>query len=250
LKVEITRLGVDVLIVDPFVSCHRLPENHNGAIDAVIKTWVGIAEETNCAVELAHHVRKPSNGAAGAEFDVNDARGASSLIGGARSVRVLNVMSKDEAEATGVPEKYRRAYFRCESRNGKANMRPASDETDWHKFISVSLENETPDDPADDIGVVIAWKRPGLFDGMTTTSLFRVQKAIAARQWREDHRSPDWAGNAVASVLGLDATAPADKTKIEEMLKVWIKNKALKIVEKPGPDRHCKSFVEVAQWAT
>jgi hypothetical protein len=248
LKAEIARLGIDVLTVDPFVSCHRLPENDNGAIDAVLKTWGSIAEDTNCSVELAHHVRKPNNGSASAEFDVNDARGASSLIGGARSVRVLNAMSKEEAEATGVSEKHRRAYFRCE--NGKANMRPASDETAWQKFISVSLENETTDDPADDIGVVITWKRPGLFDNMAAADLFKIQKAIAARQWREDHRSPDWAGNAVASVLGLDATAPADKTRIKEMLKVWIKNKALKIVEKPGPDRHCKSFVEVAQWAT
>jgi hypothetical protein len=163
-------------------------------------------------------------------------------------VRVLNVMSKEEAEASGVSDKHRRAYFRCE--NGKANMRPASDETDWHKFVSVSLENETADDPADEVGVVIAWKRPGLFDGMAAADLFRIQKAIAEGQWREDARSPDWAGNAVASVLRLDATAPADKTKIKEMLKVWIRNKALKVVEKPGPDRHCKSFVEVAQWAT
>jgi len=181
-------------------------ENDNGAIDAVVKTWAAIAEESKCSVELAHHVRKPNNGSAAADFDVNDARGASSLIGGARSARVLNVMSKEEAEAAGVPETSRRAYFRCESRNGKANMRPASDETDWHKFISVSLENETTDDPADEVGVVIAWKRPGLFDGMTTASLFTVQKAIAARQWREDHRSPDWAGNAVASVLGHGAS--------------------------------------------
>ena len=45
-----------------------------------------------------------------------------------------------------------------------------------------------------------------------------------------------------ATVLGLDATAPADKTKIKEMMKVWIENKALKIVEKPGPDRHCRIF--------
>jgi hypothetical protein len=247
LKAEIAKIGADVLTIDPFVSCHRLPENDNGAIDAVVKTWGEIAEETNSAVELAHHVRKPNNGSAGAEFDINDARGASSLIGGARSVRVLNLMSKAEAEASGVPEKHRRAYFRCE--NGKANMRPASDETDWHKFVSVSLENETPDDPADDIGVVIAWKRPGLFDGMAAADLFKIQKAIAGGQWREDHRSPDWAGNAVATVLGLDATAPADKTKIKEMMKVWIENKALKIVEKPGPDRHCRSFVEVAQWA-
>jgi hypothetical protein len=125
----------------------------------------------------------------GAEFDVNDARGASSLIGGARSVRVLNVMSKEEAVATGVQEKHRRSYFRCE--NGKANMRPASDETDWHKFVSVSLENETMDDPADDVGVVVAWKKPGLFDGMAVADLFP-----------ESHRRRPMAGGCAIPRLG------------------------------------------------
>ena len=248
LEAEITRLGIDVLIIDPFVSCHRLLENDNNAIDAVVKTWRGIAEETNCAVELAHHVRKPSNGAHGADFDVHDARGASSLIGGARSVRVLNVMSKDDAEKTGVPEKHRRSYFRCE--NGKANMRPASDETDWCKFISVSLENETPDDRADEIGVVTAWKRPGLFDNMAASDLFKIQKVIAGGSWREDYRSPEWAGIAVAKILDLDVTNPADRKRITAMLKTWIENKVLKIVEKPDAKRRPKRFVEVGIWAT
>jgi hypothetical protein len=248
LEAEITRLGIDVLIIDPFVSCHRLLENDNNAIDAVVKTWAGIAENAHCAVELAHHVRKPSNGAQGADFDVHDARGASSLIGGARSVRVLNVMSKDDAEKTGVPEKHRRSYFRCE--NGKANMRPASDETDWHKFVSVGLGNETVDDPADEVGVVTPWKRPGLFDNMAASDLFKIQKVIAGGSWREDYRSPEWAGIAVTKVLDLDVTNPADRKRITAMLKAWTENKVLKIVEKPDAKRRPKRFLEVGIWAT
>jgi hypothetical protein len=250
LKAEILRLGIDVVIIDPFVSCHRLPENDNGAIDAVVKIWAAIAEETNCSIELAHHVRKPSNSSAGAEFDVNDARGAGSLIAGARSVRVLNVMSKEEAEAARIPEKGRRAYFRICSADGKANMRPASDQTDWHKFVSVCLGNETADDPADDIGVVIAWKCPGLFDDMAVSDLFTIQKEIAAGEWREDFRSPEWAGNAVARILKLDIKKPADRKRIQSMLAVWIEKNAIKIVEKNDEKRKLKSFIEVGQWAT
>ena len=250
LKAEILRLGVDVLIIDPFVSCHRLPENDNGAIDAVVKIWGAIAEETNCSIELAHHVRKPSNGSAGAEFDANDARGAGSLVAGARSVRVLNGMSKDEAEAARVPEKGRRSYFRICSADGKVNMRPASDQTDWHKFISVCLGNETADDPADDIGVVIAWTSPGLFAGNAMGDLFTIQTSIAAGEWRADARSPDWAGEAIARVLKLDVEKPADRKRIQAMLAVWIETNALKIVEKPDERRKLKRFIEVGEWAT
>jgi hypothetical protein len=108
------------------------------------------------------------------------------------------------------------------------------------------IRNETAEDPEDEIGVVTAWTRPGLFDNMTTAHLFAVQKAIAAGQWREDAQSPDWAGNAVANVLDLDATAPADKTRIKTMLEAWIGNKVLKIVEKPDAKRRLKRFPKSA----
>jgi RecA-family ATPase len=36
---EITRLQIDALIIDPFVSSHKVPENDNNAIDTVAKTW-------------------------------------------------------------------------------------------------------------------------------------------------------------------------------------------------------------------
>ena len=89
---------IDVLIVDPFVSAHRVSENDNMAIDLVAKTFGRIAEKANCAVELVHHVRKTN----GAEITAEDGRGASALIAAARSVRVLNPMSKEEAASAGV----------------------------------------------------------------------------------------------------------------------------------------------------
>jgi RecA-family ATPase len=49
---------IGLVIIDPFVSSHRVTENDNNAIDRVAKTWAKIAEETGCAVELVHHSRK------------------------------------------------------------------------------------------------------------------------------------------------------------------------------------------------
>ena len=117
LKAAVTADQFDVLILDPFVSTHRVSENDNMAIDAVAKTLGRIAGETNCAIELVHHVRKTG----GAEITVEDGRGASSLVAAARSVRVLNRMSKDEAEQAGIGET-RGFYFRAD--NGKPNMAP------------------------------------------------------------------------------------------------------------------------------
>ncbi|MGO9419913.1 ATP-binding protein [Roseiarcus sp.] len=49
---------IDVLILDPIVSTHRVSENDNMAIDAVAKTFARIAGRANCAIEGVHHIRK------------------------------------------------------------------------------------------------------------------------------------------------------------------------------------------------
>lgn len=107
--------GFDVLILDPFVSAHRVTENDSMAIDAVVKALGRIAGEASIAIEFLHHVRKTN----GAEITAEDGRGASALIAAARSVRVLNPMSKEEAEKAGVVEN-KRFYFRADI--GKANL--------------------------------------------------------------------------------------------------------------------------------
>jgi hypothetical protein len=114
----ITANRVDCWIIDPFISAHAVPENDNGAIDMVAKELAGIADVTNCAVEVVHHVRKSN----GAELTVDDARGAVALIGAARSVRVINSMTADEAAKAGIDPAQRRLYFRID--NGKANLAP------------------------------------------------------------------------------------------------------------------------------
>jgi hypothetical protein len=47
--------ALDAAIIDPFVSCHAVPENDNGAIDLVLKAgWGAVADRTGAAVELVH----------------------------------------------------------------------------------------------------------------------------------------------------------------------------------------------------
>ena len=53
----------------------------------------------------------------------------------------------------------------------------------------------------------------------------------------------------VADVLGLDLTDPASKARVKTLLKTWIENKALKVVQRPDESRHDRPFIEVDQWA-
>jgi AAA domain len=235
---EIRKHKIDVLIIDPFVSCHRAPENDNNAIDAVSKAWALVANDGNCAVELVHHVRKTP----GAEHTVDDARGASALISAVRSARVLNVMTGEEADAAGVTGHRRRSYFHID--NGKANFAPPPEKAEWRKFVSVELGN------GDSVGAVTPWQMPSAFDGMTAADLLKVQKKIAEGEWRENVQSAEWAGKAVAEVLGLDLSEPKARADIKTMLQTWIKNGVLKVSIRRALDRKERKFIEVGQWAT
>ena len=86
----------------------------------VIREFARIANVTECAVEIVHHTRKPAPGQE--ELGVLDSRGAGAIINAVRSARVLNTMSKAEADKVGVDEVDRRLYFRID--RGKANMAP------------------------------------------------------------------------------------------------------------------------------
>lgn len=210
------------LAVDPFIASHTVRENDNGMIEQVVRAWARIADETGCAVDLVHHVRK---GTTGQEPTADDARGARALVDKARSVRVLTAMSKEEALQAGVDE--RRRFFKI-ANGAKANLGLPPEETTWRQMVSVSLGNGNGG-PDDHVGVVAVWKWPNPFDDVTVADLDAVQVKIATGEWRADVQAKAWAGNAVADVLGLDITDPKVKSAVKSMLATWIKNGALKI---------------------
>jgi hypothetical protein len=232
---------IDVLIIDPFVSSHRVTENDNNAIERVVKTWAAIADETNCAIDLVHHSRKTG----GAEVTVEDSRGASALLSAARSARALNGMTKEEAEKFGLDN--RRLYFRVD--NGKANLVAPMDEAAWFKLASVPLGNGSPEVPGDSVGVVTEWKPPKPFDNVKVDDLRKVQRIVAEGRWRENVQAKNWVGKAVAQVLNLDANNKAHRSKISALLKAWMANGALVIVPGLDEQRRERTFVGVGEWA-
>jgi AAA domain len=150
--------GIDVMFIDPFITAHRVGENDNTEIEAVVNVLKGIAQETKCSILIVHHARKSGNGA-GRERSVDDARGAGSLIAAARSVRVTNTMSTKEAEAVSIAERDRRSYFRSD--HGKTNLSRPPEGADWFQLISVDLENNAADCfDGDEVGVVVQWHYP------------------------------------------------------------------------------------------
>lgn len=233
IKAEIRDKGIDVLVIDPFVSSHEVSENDNRAIDAVAKTWGKIADECDCSINLVHHVRKAN----GSETNAESARGAKALTDAARSVIVYNRMSEDEAGLAGIPQDQRGFYFRTQ--NDKANLSPP-EKAEWFRMNNVELAN------GDQVGVACPWKWPELFDGVSTAKAQAVQRVVAEGEYRKDPRSHNWVGIVVADVLGMNPEK--DKKRLSAIVKEWVKNGALVEVERPDENRRPRLFVEVGKW--
>jgi RecA-family ATPase len=235
---ELRRREINVLIVDPFVSSHQVDENKNGPIDAVVKAWGRVAGRANCAVELVHHVRKLN----GAEVDADSARGAVSLIGAARSVRVLNRMTEEEATQARIEPAERWRYVRVHG--DKANLAPP-EAGSWFQLETVDLAN------GESVGAATRWEWPDLFANYGADDLLAVQRAVHGQGLREHPQSDAWVGHTIAPLLGLDSHDRGDRKLLQKMVKAWIGSGAFRVVEVKDPrNRMTKPGIEVGEWAT
>lgn len=229
---------IDVLMIDPFVSAHRVSENDNNAIDRVAKTFSRIAELTGCAISLVHHSRKTG----GAQVTAEDARGASALISAARSVRVLNQMTATEAAQAGITGNPR-LYFSVE--NGKGNLAPPADARIWFKMTSVPLGNNDGLIEGDFVGVAVPWEWTTASVSVSNATLRDVQDAIASGNFRSSDRSNTWVGRVVGDILGLNVDEDKDKKRIKQLLKDWIKEGYLREETAKDENRMMRPFVRV-----
>jgi hypothetical protein len=240
LEAELKERKIDVLIIDPFISTHRVSENASGAIDMVAKEWAALADRCNCAIELVHHSRKTG----GAEVTSEDGRGSSALLAAARSGRVLNKMSQEMREQAGLKEDDPTVFG---VDRDKANLAPAGKRA-WIRMVSVDLGQ------GDHVGVAESWQFPDAFDGVKREDLLAVQNQIAkrcdeGRPPRFDPRSgDDWVGHIIAEFLELDAQD--DRRRITKILSDWIRSGALRKADLMDQHRKLRPCVEVGEWAT
>jgi hypothetical protein len=229
---------IDVFMLDPWISFHAVNESGNMDMDLVIKEGLGgIATRTNSAGELFHHPGKPKPGQA--ETSVEDGRGASAILWAVRSARVLNFMTPDEASKLGIPEDNRRRHVRIA--NGKANMAPVGS-AKWMRLEVQNLPN------GDEVACSSPWSPPNPFDGVTTAQMELARQLARTGAYREDPRSPQWFGYAVAPILNIDVSVgadnkPGDVARIKAIIKTWCKNNVLETVMRKDEQRRERAFI-------
>lgn len=228
--------NIDVIIVDPFVSTHEVPENDNNLIQRVAKAWRRVADEGNCSVELIHHVTKGNF-----EVTADSARGGGALKDAARSVRTINGMTKEEAEKAGVED--HRTFFRVDF--GKFNMVAAASSA-WRKFVAVPLMNgKGLIKRGDEIGVVEGWRWPSSADaveGVSLETLEAIKRKIERAGCRDNVQSGEWVGYKIAEALQMNMAIPEEKRKVRRMVEAWKRQGHFAVEMQPdykGIDRPC-----------
>jgi len=240
---DITDNHIDVFMVDPLVSFHRVTESLNEHMEVVIKDgFTTVARKTNSAGEIFHHPGKPKPGQA--ETTVEDGRGASGIIWAVRSARVLNFMTTDEAERLGIAEDERRLHIRIT--NGKANMGPIG-KAHWIKICVEDLPN------GDRVACASSWKPENPFQNVTTTHMHKCRALAQTGAYRADSRAANWIGYAVAEIIGINIAYranndPKDLAKVKEIIKTWLKNRVFAIDKREDKDRKEREFIIPGSW--
>jgi len=217
---KIPEKQIGCVFIDPFVNAHAVSENENMAINAIVAEIRRVADETNCAIGLVHHIRKGN----GEDASIDSVRGAGSLIGAARAARVVNRMSPDEAARIGIDEAEARSIFRVD--DGKANLAPPADAAVYRKMIGVKIAN------GEWIGVCVGYQLPDVFDGISGKDAKRMQQIVAdannvGEPLRESSQSANWVGLAVAELLNIDISDKKSKGKVNTIVRTWLKTNVL-----------------------
>jgi hypothetical protein len=209
---------IDVVSIDPLIKTHGINENDSEAMAAVVECYDDIAEAADCAIHLWHHTRKSGGG----EVTVESARGALAFVDACRSVRVLQTMTKAEAEKLNL----KTGSFHFREFSGKRNFAPPIDQSTWYELVNISLGQFTI---GDNVGVVTLWAHPGSKDvELTAYHIGEIKKAVGANEWRDDIRATMWVGKAVAPILGLSPVD--DAVAVKRIIERLITNGALKRV--------------------
>ena len=138
--------AIDYAVFDPFVSVHRLNENDNVEMNAVLGVFKRIAFDGRCAIELIHHTRKVGGNSEAHAGDAEAGRGASSIKDAGRVSATLARMSRESAANLGLDwDTIGRHLVRLDT--AKGNYQTADANARWYRLVSVALPN------GDEVGV-------------------------------------------------------------------------------------------------
>jgi AAA domain len=233
--------GIDVLVLDPLITLHSLAEAENHKMDPVLREFARIANETDSAIELAHHTRKKVTGQE--DYTTADSRGASAIMDAVRSARTINGLNDADAKRLGLDNELDRiSHFRLDK--GKANMTRRG-AASYFQFASVELPNGPGGGPGDDVGVVTRVIPPDATIELTPTDIALLQAETVNGDCAVNNKSASWFGRVVARHFSIDPNTPLGMLKVENVIERLKRDGVITKETRRGrdpKDRHRREF--------
>lgn len=225
---------IDAIVVDPFAETFEGDENDNSQVKWAMKIWRDeIARPTGCVVYLVHHTTKHAQNGAG---DANVIRGAGAIVNSTRISATLMPMTELDAQAIGIDPSERYLYVRYD--DAKANQSLKSSAAKWFRKESVTIENGDADHPADEVGALVPWSPPDMFDGMSGHMIGTILDSIERGRDDGARYKMSTKGGSVPSGkwVGCVVMALADvkEAQAKKIIDTWQRNGVL--IEK---EAHC-----------
>ena len=129
---RIKALKCILVILDPMVELHELPENES-KMAVMVQIFRRIAKESGAALSIIHHTKKGITEAG----DMDSARGSSTLVYGARLAHTLLTMTEKEGKTFGITNGKHKWYSRID--NAKGNYVAPAEQCDWYRKHSISV---------------------------------------------------------------------------------------------------------------
>jgi hypothetical protein len=221
---------IDVVSIDPLIKTHGLNENDNEQMSALVEIVEDLALRGNCAISLWHHTRKAN----GSEVSVDSARGASAFVDACRRVRVLETMSKAEAEKLAIHKERHRFYFK--EYNGKLNFSPPIDKGKWYELFNIVINNHPT--LGDEVGAVNSFSPDTVTCIFTDAQIAEIKSAVSEHQYQEDIRAKMWIGKLIGQVFEI-TDREQQKLKVRQLFEMRV----LKMVPGRNAKREACMFV-------
>ena len=206
--------NIDVLVLDPLITLHSLAEAENHKMDPVLREFARIANETDSAIELAHHTRKKVTGQE--DYTTADSRGASAIMDAVRSARTINGLNDADAKRLGIEDELERiSYFRLDK--GKANMTRRG-AASYFQFASVELPNGPGGGPGDDVGVVTRVIPPDADIELSPSDIAILQAETVNADCAVSSKAANWFGRVVARHFSVDLNTGLGLLKVENVI--------------------------------
>jgi hypothetical protein len=175
-------LRIDVLIVDPLVKFHRVPENDNNKIDAVITLFNEIADQCKISIELVCHARKTN----GERVTADDWRGGGAQFGAVRGLRAINVMTEEEGKTARLEPGEHAWLFRID--DGGSNMVAPGAAGKWYRKVSIDLpvrDPKTGKPTTESVAAIESWSWPAKEDAKAVLADIVAEAAEPVRALNE-----------------------------------------------------------------